>query len=128
MPGFQFTPVGILPLGLPGPNLGEEVAGGAVVAQPAQSLQPEFVPPVPLRALPAASPKLAPAPTASSSSGATEPLTGKEIARLARARIRALDKILRSVPALEEERASLKRLLAAAAPAPRPRKPTGKLQ
>lgn len=123
MAGFQFTPDGIIPLGEAGPNLGENVAPAVVHVRQPEGATSSSTAPAPLRATP---PAPAAAPDALFDAGT--PLTGKELAKAAKARIKVLDKMLRTVPALEEERASLKRLLAAAAPAPRARKPTGKLQ
>ncbi len=123
MAGFQFTPAGILPLGAPTPNFGDEVSPSNVAVQ-----APEIA-----REVPPAGAPVATAPRAKGASAEPaafdpgQPLTGKDLAKAARARIRVLDQMLRAVPALQEERASLKRLLAAAAP--RKTKPgEGKLQ
>jgi hypothetical protein len=122
MAGFQFTPVGIIPLGAPAPDLGDNVAGATVHVPMPEGVASPDASATPLRAMPSAP---AAAPDALFDPG--KPLTGKELAKAAKARIKVLDRMLRTVPALEEERASLKRLLAAAAPAAR-KKPDGKLQ
>ena len=102
--GYQFTPFGMFPLGAPVPD-----AGDAVVGATARVETPE-----PVRQIQATKP-------AASSFDPGKPLTGKQLVAVARARIKELDKILRAVPALQEERSSLASLILAATP-PRKRK------
>jgi hypothetical protein len=105
--GFQFTPFGIIPLGETPPNVGDDVVPGT-----ARVTRPE-----PTRDVAAARQDFPPVPpvTAAAISRGT-PLKGRDLVAAARARVREITKALRAVPALEAERASLKRLIDAAAP------------
>lgn len=99
--GFQYTPFGILPLDASVPTAGDTVMPGAVASAEAATVE-----------TPAA--RQAPAPaTAARAAG---PITGKQILGLARDRIREIDRLLRAVPALQAERASLQSLVRAATP------------
>lgn len=106
--GFQFTPYGIFPLGVPVPTAGDEVMGATAAVETTEAPEP-----------PASSAQKSSAPALRFDPG--KPLTGKQIAAMARARIRELDAILRTVPALQAERSSLATLLLAAK-TPRKRK------
>ena len=104
MAGYEFTPFGIVPLGTAVHVADDAPAPAVVHPAPAQGPSSPVAPPRPPTVAPPAS---------------AEPLTGKAIAAMARARIREIDKALRNVPALERERDELRALLAAAGAARR---------
>lgn len=108
--GFQFTPFGVFPLGASVPAMEPEAiapGGAAVVEAVHQQAQQQ---PEAARLLGAAK-RLATQPL-----DPGRPLTGRELMTQAKARIRAIDALLRGVPKLQAERASLARLVQAAAP------------
>jgi len=111
--GFQFTPYGILPLGAAPPVQSDEPAPSIV--QPAPQVErvvPTYAPARPLTGVADAKPSAVAVPQAGLT--ADKPLTAKQLKKVAKARIRQLDKILKQMPALEAERASLKRIIDAA--------------
>jgi hypothetical protein len=107
MSGFEFTPLGITPLvDKPAVTGSEQPSGFA------------FAPAVVARAPRQASlPGIAPAPVAVAPTrvAASAPMTTQNVMKLARARLRDLDREIKRLRALETERDELRRLLAAAA-------------
>lgn len=101
MAGYQFTPGGIIPLG-------QAAAAAGAGDEPSPAVVPLAAP-----ALDASPPKNAPPPNAFD---ASKPLTGKQIAAMARARLREVERTLASVPALERERDGLRHILESLAP------------
>lgn len=106
MPGFEFTPAGILPLGQ-SQNLqvGREDVAPPVVKPP--STMPQIAGAATPPATVVTGPAMLPAK-------GDKPLTARELLTLARARIKEIDRQLRNVPALQTERASLQGLISAA--------------
>jgi hypothetical protein len=110
MSGFQFTPGGIVPLGAPVPAMTEDAAGGFVPASAERPAERDVSAPAAARHAAVVAPS-------------DQPLTGKQILALAKARMRVIAKTLAAVPALERERESLRLLVAAATQQkPRPKK------
>lgn len=122
MSAFQFTPNGIVPLGQVAPAPGDTaVSGGAALLAAVQRateqhLQGQTVPST--RAVNPVAPQAA-RPIA----GAPSPLTGKQLVANIKARIRELDKALAKMPAMQDERAYLQRLLDAVKAKPEPKHP-----
>lgn len=121
--GVQFTPFGMIPLGAPIPQA-DEVSPGAVPVTP-RSAPSEVIVPMyaPVRPDPSqtpfAMPPMAAEPSAHRTTPVTpvaKPVTGRELLKAARARVRELDKILRTMPALKAERDAMQRLVDAATP------------
>ena len=104
--GFQFTPAGIIPLDQKAPDFGDEVAGGAAPRQRAPDPEPE----APAKS--AEPTKIVPGQY--QTFDPTKPLTGRELLAQAKARVKEIDRQLRSVPALQAERARLTALIEAA--------------
>lgn len=101
---FQFTPMGIIPMGQAAPQLGDAVMGGTarVEGPPPEVVRPTYGAP------------LAKTGKAAEKFDATKPLTGKQLVQMARSRMREIDKQLSKVDGLREERSSLASLVAAA--------------
>jgi hypothetical protein len=104
--GFQFTPFGVFPLGADIPVTSEMVPGAII-----QGAEPDRLVAAPVAARPPAVLTIDPG----------KPLTGKQLFAMAKARITEIDRQLRTVPALQSERAQLSALMLAAKP-PRKRK------
>ena len=98
--GFQFTPAGVIPLGEKAPDFGEHIAGGAVPLQ----AEADAAAAQPTKIVPGRYPTFDP----------TKPLTGRELVAQAKARVKEIDRQLRAMPALQNERARLTALLDAA--------------
>jgi hypothetical protein len=111
---FQYTPFGIIPLGAAIPT-------DAGVTEPAPAASPRAAP---MRAQTEIAVSDLHDRNSAPPPKTDKPVTGKQLAAAAKARIRELDKYLAAVPAVEAERAGLARLLDAyaAAPTKRPAK------
>ena len=107
--GLQFTPFGVIKIGDPIPVQPTGDTAGATARVEAPRAEAPRVVAAPM------APALRP----------DKPLDGREIARLVKARIKAIDTILRGVPALQAERAQLAALLLAASPRKPKRQPAG---
>ena len=104
--GFEFSHMGIVPLGTPYMAVSSDPIPGGLALDRAFA-----APPV---SAPAQSAPAAPATAQTASSPAQQgPLKGAQLKQMAKARIKEIDKILRAMPALQEERAELSGLLAA---------------
>lgn len=119
---FQHTPWGIVPIGTPMPAQGEEVAPG--IAHSARAVTQASQPQIARSVSTPPTPSAAKAVDAKTLLSAGAPVTGKQLMAAAKARVKELDRLLRQVPALEAERASLLRLIQAAQPTRRSRKAT----
>ena len=95
MSGFEFTPAGIVPLGTYREGQTEGAIAGAVV------------PPPPVAAV-----------TARPVVAAAAPISPRDVVRLARARLKDVEREIKRLHKLEAERDELKRLLDAAAGKP----------
>jgi hypothetical protein len=111
--GFQFTPMGMIPLGAPIPAMPDEVAPGFAPTSDLATIVEASAPPC---LAPTGRPGAAPVAIQ-----ATKPITGRELLKAAKARVRELDKILRTMPALKAEREAMQRLVDAASPVRRPK-------
>lgn len=111
---FQYTPFGIIPYGEPVPSTGESVnhASGETVRVAVSA-------PSSPRASATQSPS---ASVIAPAFDPSKPLTGAQLFAAARARIKEIDRQLRSVPALQLERAQLSALMLAAKSTRKPRK------
>lgn len=109
--GFQYTPFGLFPLDAPVPTATDTMPSStpSAVAE-AVIAQIERAPRVEQLSL-----RVEPAPVARD-----KPVTGRDILRMAKARVKEIDKTLRAVPALEAERAEMQRLIDAATKKPSP--------
>lgn len=103
MSGFEFTPFGIVPLGTPMHAVGDQMMAPVIRSLPesTEAVIAQASPPVTKLTAPV---KVTP----------TKPVTGKDILRMAKARVKDIDKLLSAVPALEMERAAMQRLVDAA--------------
>lgn len=111
MPGFEFTPGGIRELRdepvVPGAR-SDAMAPAAISSAVVEAQAAEIV-----RASPVASPQPPPSPPPRSLAAAA-PLAPKDVLRLARARLKELDRECRRLERLKKEREELRRLVAAA--------------
>lgn len=106
--GFQYTPFGVFPLDTAVPTATDtmpsalpSVVAESVIAQLDRAPRVESV------SLSNRLPEPARVPR-------DKPVTGRDILRMARARVKEIDKALRAVPTLEAERAEMQRLIDAA--------------
>lgn len=117
---FQMTPFGILPLNGPVPNTGDKmnVGGSAIDAARTASRAASIV---------QVRPAIASGPIPAQAAGRFvlspgKPMTGRDLMQLAKARVQEIDRQLRSVPALQRERAQLQALVLAASTSGRKRR------
>lgn len=116
--GFQFTPMGIIPLGETAPAATLEPDQGRTRALAQQTLAQARPEPSPPRAPAPHVPMWGVPPVAANGSAGPE-LSGRDLVKMARTRLRELDKL---VPRLVREREELRRLVDAARPSRKPRR------
>ena len=110
---FEFTPWGPRPLGGSGQAAAGDTVHGAVV----QVAAPQV-----LQVRPASAPPTGPPKPSKNAFDPSVPLTGAALLKVAKARIKVIDGILKSVTALQRERAQLSALVLAASPKPTTRR------
>lgn len=105
---FEFTPFGIVPMGMGGRlATGEKMNVGGAALDATHAQRAKTAPPSP-----AAKGRQVVQGRATLDPG--KPLTGREIMQIAKARIQEIGRLLKSVPALQQERAQLQSLVLAA--------------
>lgn len=116
MSGYEFTPFGLMPLGTNFGALEEKMAPAVIVEADSVEVPAHIAPPIvvaPVAHHPRVAAQL---PVVAPSS----PLTSKSLVQRARAELRAIEKEIKRLRALEKQRDELKRLLDAASAKPRP--------